>query len=105
GTIIEPRHELFGQCFTGKILVFPSAKGSSGWSGFFQSTRLLGTAPIGMVFARLSTKSALGAVVTRVPAVTGLDADPCRAISTGDRVRIDASRGVVEIYPRRRRAG
>jgi predicted aconitase with swiveling domain len=105
GTIIEPRHELFGQCFTGKILVFPSAKGSSGWSGFFQSTRLLGTAPIGMVFARLSTKSALGAVVTRVPAVTGLDADPCRAISTGDRVRIDASRGLVEIYPRRGRAG
>ncbi|HZC40695.1 MAG TPA: DUF126 domain-containing protein [Streptosporangiaceae bacterium] len=105
GTIIEPRHELSGQCFTGKILVFPSAKGSSGWSGFFQSTRLLGTAPIGMVFARLSTKSALGAVVTRVPAVTGLDADPCRAISTGDWVRIDASRGVVEIYPRRGRAG
>ncbi|MBO0787314.1 MAG: DUF126 domain-containing protein, partial [Actinobacteria bacterium] len=23
GTIIEPRHELSGQCFTGKILVFP----------------------------------------------------------------------------------
>jgi hypothetical protein len=104
GTIIEPRHELFGQCFTGKILVFPSAKGSSGWSGFFQSTRLLGTAPIGLVFARLSTKSALGAVVTRVPAVTGLDADPCEAITTGDWVRIDAGRGVVEITPRAREA-
>ena len=78
GVIIEPRHELFGQCFTGKILVFPSAKGSSGWSGFFQSTRLLGTAPIGMIFARVSTKSALGAVVTRVPSVTDLDARPLR---------------------------
>jgi hypothetical protein len=40
GTIIERRHELCGVCFTGKILVFPGAKGSSGWSGFFQTTRL-----------------------------------------------------------------
>jgi uncharacterized protein len=99
GVIIEPRHELFGQCFTGKVLVFPSAKGSSGWSGFFQSTRLLGTAPIGMVFTRLSAKSALGAVVTRVPAVTGLDADPCQVIDTGDWVRVDAGRGVVQVRP------
>ena len=67
GVIIEPRHELFGVCFTGKILVFPSAKGSSGWSGFFQTTRLSGTAPIGMIIGRISAKSALGAVVTRVP--------------------------------------
>jgi hypothetical protein len=44
GRIIEPGHVLNGVGFTGKVLVFPSAKGSSGWSGFFQSTRLLGTA-------------------------------------------------------------
>jgi uncharacterized protein len=97
GTIIEPRHELFGQCFTGKILVFPSAKGSSGWSGFFQATRLMGTAPLGMIFTRMSTKAALGAVVTRVPAVTDLDSDPCHVISSGDWVRIDADHGVVEV--------
>jgi hypothetical protein len=100
GTIIEPRHELFGQCFTGKILVFPSAKGSSGWSSFFQSTRLLGTAPIGMVFSHISTKSALGAVVTRVPTVTALDRDPCELIATGDWVRIDADHGLVEVTAR-----
>ena len=99
GLIIEPRHELFGQCFTGKILVFPGAKGSSGWSGFFQATRLMGTAPSGMIFTRVSTKTALGAVVTRVPAVTDLDTDPCQVISTGDWVRIDADRGVVEVTP------
>jgi uncharacterized protein len=99
GSIIEPRHELFGQCFTGKILVFPGAKGSSGWSGFFQSCRLLGTAPAGLIFMIMSTKAALGAVVTRVPAVTGLDQDPCAVIRTGDWVRIDADHGVVEVIP------
>jgi predicted aconitase with swiveling domain len=92
GVIIEPRHELAGVCFTGKVLVFPRAKGSSGWSGFFQTTRLSGTAPIGMVIGRISTKSALGAVVTRVPAVTDLDQDPCAVIATGDWVRIDNGR-------------
>jgi len=95
GVIIERRHELVGVCFTGKVLVFPSAKGSSGWAGFFQTTRLSGTAPIGMVIGRISAKSALGAVVTRVPAVTDLDQDPCEAIMTGDWVRID--NGVVEV--------
>jgi uncharacterized protein len=98
GVIIEPRHELNGACFTGKVLVFPSAKGSSGWSGFFQATRLTGTAPIGMIIGRISAKSALGAVVTRVPAITDLDADPCEVIVTGDWVRID--NGKVEVSKR-----
>ena len=98
GVIIERRHELFGVCFTGKILVFPSAKGSSGWAGFFQATRLNGTAPLAMVIAKISAKSALGAVVTRVPTLTDLDDDPCAVIATGDYVRIDADSGYLEVY-------
>ena len=98
GVIIERRHELYGVCFTGKVLVFPSAKGSSGWSGFFQTTRLTGTAPIGMVIGRISAKSALGAVVTRVPAITDLDADPCEVIDTGDWLLLDNS--TVEVTKR-----
>ncbi|WP_199434605.1 aconitase X swivel domain-containing protein [Qaidamihabitans albus] len=99
GTVIERRHELHGVCFTGKVLVFPGAKGSSGWAGFFQSTRLLGTAPLAMVFTTLSTKSALGAVVTRVPAISDLDADPVELIRTGDRVVVDADAGIVTVTP------
>ena len=97
GTIIEPRHELYGVCFTGRILVFPGAKGSSGWSGFFQTTRLLGTAPIGMIFAVTTTKAALGAVVTRVPALSDLDGDPVALLRTGDVIRLDAGAGTVEM--------
>jgi predicted aconitase with swiveling domain len=100
GTIIERRHELFGVCFTGKILVFPGAKGSSGWSSFFQSTRLLGTAPVGMIFTVVTTKAALGAVVTRVPAISELDRDPVEVIRTGDRLRLDADHGLVEVLAR-----
>jgi uncharacterized protein len=100
GTIIERRHELSGQSFAGKILVFPGAKGSSGWSGFFQATRLLGAAPLAMVYAVTTTKVALGAVVTRVPAVTDLDQDPVEVIRTGDWVRVDADHGLVEVLRR-----
>jgi predicted aconitase with swiveling domain len=99
GVIIEPRHELYGVSFAGKILVFPGAKGSSGWSGFFQTTRLNGCAPLGMIFTKISTKVALGAVVTRVPAITDLDQDPVEVIATGDWVHIDADNGIVTIKP------
>jgi predicted aconitase with swiveling domain len=99
GVIIEPRHELYGVSFAGKVLVFPGAKGSSGWSGFFQTTRLNGCAPLAMIFTRMTTKVALGAVVTRVPAVTALDRDPVEVIRTGDWVRVDADNGIVTVKP------
>jgi predicted aconitase with swiveling domain len=98
GTIIERRHSLYGACFSGQVLIFPSAKGSSGWAGFFQATRLNGTAPVAMVITRVSAKSALGAVVTRVPTLTDLDDDPVEAIRTGDHVRVDANLGQLEVY-------
>jgi predicted aconitase with swiveling domain len=97
GTIIEPRHELFGVCFTGKVLVFPGAKGSSGWSGFFQSTRLMGTAPLAMVFNVVSTKAVLGAIVTRIPTVVEALPDPLDSIRTGDWVRVDGTTGLIVI--------
>jgi uncharacterized protein len=97
GTIIETRHQLCGQSFKDKVLVFPGAKGSSGWSGVFHLTRLAKTAPRALVFNEMTTKIALGAVVMRVPAVTQLNEDPLTLIETGDWVRVDADRGIVEI--------
>lgn len=97
GTIIEVRHELRGRSFKDKVLVFPGAKGSSGWASHFQVTRLAGSAPRAMIFTIMTTKIALGAVVTRVPAVTELDQDPLEVIETGDQVKVDGDNGIVEI--------
>jgi predicted aconitase with swiveling domain len=97
GTIIETRHELRGQSFKDKILVFPGAKGSSGWSVMFHTARLAGTAPKALVFNEMTTKVALGAVVMRIPSVTDLDRDPLDLIETGDWVRVDGDKGTVEI--------
>lgn len=97
GTIIETRHELRGQSFKDKILVCPGAKGSSGWSVVFHQARLHGTAPKAMIFTTLTTRIALGCVVMRVPAITDLDRDPFACMVTGDWIRIDADRGIVEV--------
>ena len=51
-----------------------------------------------MVIGRISAKSALGAVVTPVPAITDLDADPCEVIDTGDWLLLDNS--TVEVTKR-----
>lgn len=98
GTVIESRHELRGRSVAGKILVFPGAKGSSGWSATFHMARLAGTAPRAMVFNVMTPKVALGAVVMRIPAVTELDADPLALIATGDWVRVDGDRGEVSVW-------
>ena len=98
GEVIETRHELRGVSFAGKILVFPGAKGSSGWSGIFHMTRLTGKAPLGMLFNVMTTKAALGAVVLRTPTMTDFDIDPLDVIETGDRVRIDADAGEVHVW-------
>lgn len=100
GTIIETQHELRGQSFKDKVLVFPGAKGSSGWSAMFHTARLMGTAPKALIFNEMTPKVALGAVVMRVPSITELDRDPLDVIETGDWVLVDADRGVVEVTKR-----
>lgn len=97
GTIIETRHELRGQSFKGKVLVFPGAKGSSGWSSQFHIARLAGAAPLAMLFNEMTTKIALGAVVTHAPAMTDFDRDPLELIATGDWVEVDADSGIVRV--------
>lgn len=102
GTIIETRHELHGQSFKGKVLVFPGAKGSSGWSSQFHVARLAGTAPIALVFNEMTTKVALGAVVIHAPAVTDFERDPLTVIETGDWVKVDGDNGIVEVTKKRK---
>jgi predicted aconitase with swiveling domain len=95
GTVIEMHHPLRGVSFKDKVLVFPGAKGSSGWSAAFHLSRIANAAPKAMVFNVMTTKIALGAVVMRAPSVT--DQDPLKVIETGDWVKVDGDRGIVEV--------
>jgi predicted aconitase with swiveling domain len=64
---------------------------------------MAGAAPKGMIFKKMSTKVALGAVVTHAPAVTDLDQDPLVVIESGDWVEIDADQGIVKVTKRQER--
>jgi predicted aconitase with swiveling domain len=100
GIIVETRHELRGASFAGKVLVFPGAKGSSGWSAMFHVARVMGTAPAAWLFNEMSTKVALGTVVSHAPAMTDFERDPLELIRTGDWVRVDADAGLVTVTRR-----
>jgi phosphohistidine swiveling domain-containing protein len=53
-----------------------------------------------MVFTVLTTKAALGAIVTRVPTVVGALPDPVVTVRTGDLVRVDGDAGIVAVLTR-----
>ena len=71
GTITERRHELRGQSFKDRVLVFPGAKGSSGTSMVFHTTRLVGSAPRALIYNDMTTKAALSSVLLHVPTDNG----------------------------------
>ena len=97
GEVTERGHELRGKSVAGKVLVFCTGKGSSGWSIGAQALRFAGKAPSALVIKEVNSQTALGAVVMRVPAVSNLDQDPTAVIATGDWVKVDADRGIVEV--------
>jgi predicted aconitase with swiveling domain len=97
GVIREPGHELEGRSVAGKILVFPTGKGSTTGSWQFYSAFKRGNAPIGMINVKAEGVVAVSAIITGVPMVHEPENDPFQYIETGDLVKIDADKGVVEI--------
>jgi predicted aconitase with swiveling domain len=50
-----------------------------------------------MIFNDMTTKVALGSIMIHSPAMTDLDQDPLKVIATGDWVKVDADKGMVEV--------
>jgi uncharacterized protein len=86
GTITEKGHELEGQSFVGKILVFPSGKGSTVGSYGLYRLKKNGVAPLGMLNSDCEAIVAVGAIISEIPMVDRIDVGK---IKTGDIVEID----------------
>ena len=97
GTVTEPGNAWEGEVVTGKVLVYKTGKGSSSWAGWYEAMASAGTGPAAHVITKSNSQTALGVVVSRVPAVTDLDRDPTEAINTNDWVKVDGDRGTVEV--------
>ncbi len=85
GVIIEPGHPLEGTSAAGRILVFPTGKGSTVGSYTIYRMAKNGTAPAGIICAQSETIVAVGAIIAGIPMV---DRIPIEQIATGDWVRI-----------------
>jgi predicted aconitase with swiveling domain len=86
GEVIEKGHELQGKSVKGKILVFPTGKGSTVGSYTLYRLKKNGMAPAGMINRECETVVAVGAIISEIPCVDNIDISQ---IKTGDLVRID----------------
>jgi phosphomecalonate degydratase small subunit len=97
GIIREPGHELEGQSVAGKILVFPTGKGSTTGSWQFYAAFKRGHAPKGIINVKAEGVVAVSAIITETPMVHELEEDPFEYIKNGDFVTINADEGFVDI--------
>lgn len=100
GMIREPGHDLEGRSVAGKILVFPTGKGSTTGSWQFYAAFKRGNAPKGIINAKAEGVVAVSAIITGIPMVHEPERDPFKHIENGDFVRIDADKGMIEIEKR-----
>jgi len=101
GLITKPGHKLEGQNIRDKILFFPTAKGgiAAGWA--FYDIRNKGFAPKALVFGVTNPVMVQGAVFANIPITEGWSRNPLECIQTGDIVRVDPPRKVIELLRRK----
>lgn len=93
GVVTEQTHELAGQCLAGRVLVFPTGKGSTVGSYFMYRLKRNGVAPAAILNAQTEPILAVGAIISDIPLLDRVD---IAAIATGQRVSVDGERIVVE---------
>jgi uncharacterized protein len=92
GVVIEKGHELQGQSVKGKILVFPTGKGSTVGSYTLYRMKKNGTAPAAIVNRECETVVAVGVIISEIPCVDKID---IAKIKTGSHVQVES--GVVTL--------
>ncbi len=94
GVVIERGHELEGESIAGKVLVFPTGKGSTVGSYTLYRLQRSGMAPVAIVNSECETITAVGCIIAEIPCV---DQVPIGELRTGQRLEVDGDSGVVTI--------
>ena len=93
GVVTERGHELEGQCVAGKILVFPTGKGSTVGSYTLYRLKKNGHAPAAILNAECETITAVGCIIAEIPCIDHL---PIAQFHQGDFLIVNAADGIVE---------
>ena len=86
GIVVERGHELEGHSIAGKVLVFPTGKGSTVGSYTLYRLKHNGLAPAAIINAQCETITAVGCIIAEIPCVDQIDITQLR---TGDQVQVD----------------
>ena len=97
GKVIAVGHPLEGQSLAGRVLVIRSTKGSSATPMMLRLASLEGNAPAALVNIEVDGLAALGCIVNGIPMMADPERDPFEAIASGDRVTVDADKGVLYV--------
>ena len=94
GEIVEKGHELEGKSVAGKILVFPTGKGSTVGSYVLYALSKAGKAPLAIINKETDPVVAVGSIISEIPTIDRIDIEK---LKNGQKVEIDADKGVVSI--------
>ena len=97
GVITKPGHRLEGECIRDRICFFPTAKGgiAAGWA--FYDIKSKSLAPKALVFGVTNPVMVQGAVFAGITITEGWLPHPREVVKTGDWVRVDPARRLIEI--------
>jgi predicted aconitase with swiveling domain len=88
GIVVEPGHPLEGESVAGRILVFPTGKGSTVGSYTLYRLARNGAAPAAIVNREADPVVAVGAIIADIPMVDQVDIAQLR---TGDVMEVDGA--------------
>ena len=94
GVVIEKGHPLAGQSVAGRVLVFPTGKGSTVGSYSLYRLAKAGLAPAAIINAESEPIVAVGAIIGDIPMIDQID---ITQIHTGDWVAVDGEQVTVHI--------
>ena len=94
GIVVEKGHELEGQSIAGRVLIFPTGKGSTVGSYTLYRLKKAGRAPAAILNAEAETITAVGCIISDIPCV---DQIPITQIKSGQVLRVDGEAGRVEV--------
>ncbi len=94
GEIVEKGHHLEGKSVSGKVLVFPSGKGSTVGSYVLYALKKAEKGPLAIVNKIMDPVVAVGCIISEIPAVDQIDIGK---IQNGQKIEVDADNGVVTL--------
>lgn len=94
GLVLEKGHDLEGKSISGKILVFPTGKGSTVGSYTLYRLKSNQKSPLAIINLECETITAVGCIISEIPCVDQIQID---LIKTGMSLHLDAAQGLVEI--------